>query len=196
MPIAGPKDGHASKGSRDLGRNKAAPRDLNRNVAVKSNGFRGASAIEERGGVRLGMCNSSRDRAARNAVRARFLQRKNDALKPPVNVGAKRKAEDAIEEENAREPPAAAAVPVAVDEDENGGAEDKDDAFAALEKSGFRCECCDVKCGSVTNYKSHVASKRHRRAADAERGRKTLEAMKRAKLERESAATAETAETA
>ena len=186
MPAPGAKDGHASKASRDLGRNKSAPRDLNRNVAVKSNGFRGAAATEERGGVRLGMCNSSRDRAARNAVRARFLQRKNDALQPRAIVGAKRKAEDAVEEENEREPPAAAVVPVVEDEDEDDGSAEKDDALAALEASGFHCECCGVKCGSMSNYTSHVSSKRHRRAQDAERGRRTLAAMKKAKLERDS----------
>jgi hypothetical protein len=157
---------------------------LNRNVAVKSNGFRGAAATEERGGVRLGMCNSSRDRAARNAARARFLRRKNDALQPRAIVGAKRKAEDAVEEANEREPPAAAVVPVVEDEDD--GSADKDVALAALEASGFHCECCGVKCGSMANYTSHVSSKRHRRAQDAERGRRTLAAMKKAKLERES----------
>jgi hypothetical protein len=157
---------------------------LNRNVAVKSNGFRGDAATEERGGVRLGMCNSSRDRAARNAARARFLRRKNDALQPRAIVGAKRKAEDAVEEANEREPPAAAVVPVVEDEDD--GSADKDVALAALEASGFHCECCGVKCGSMANYTSHVSSKRHRRAQDAERGRRTLAAMKKAKLERES----------
>ena len=184
MPAPGAKDGHASKASRDLGRNKSAPRDLNRNVAVKSNGFRGAAATEERGGVRLGMCNSSRDRAAGNAARARFLRRKNDALQPRAIVGAKRKAEDAVEEANEREPPVAAVVPVVEDEDD--GSADKDVALAALEASGFHCECCGVKCGSMANYTSHVSSKRHRRAQDAERGRRTLAAMKKAKLERES----------
>ena len=184
MPAPGAKDGHASKASRDLDRNKSAPRDLNRNVAVKSNGFHGAAATEERGGVRLGMCNSSRDRAARNAARARFLRRKNDALQPRAIVGAKRKAEDAVEEANEREPPAAAVVPVVEDEDD--GSADKDVALAALEASGFHCECCGVKCGSMANYTSHVSSKRHRRAQDAERGRRTLAAMKKAKLERES----------
>lgn len=134
--------------------------------------------------MRLGMCNSSRDRAARNAARARFLRRKNDALQPHAIVGAKRKAEDAVEEANEREPPAAAVVPVVEDEDD--GSADKDVALAALEASGFHCECCGVKCGSMANYTSHVSSKRHRRAQDAERGRRTLAAMKKAKLERES----------
>lgn len=134
--------------------------------------------------MRLGMCNSSRDRAARNAARARFLRRKNDALQPHAIVGAKRKAEDAVEEANEREPPAAAVVPVVEDEDD--GSADKDVALAALEASGFHCECCGVKCGSLANYTSHVSSKRHRRAQDAERGRRTLAAMKKAKLERES----------
>lgn len=134
--------------------------------------------------MRLGMCNSSRDRAARNAARARFLRRKNDALQPHAIVGAKRKAEDAVEEANEREPPAAAVVPVVEDEDD--GSADKDVALAALEASGFHCECCGVKCGSIANYTSHVSSKRHRRAQDAERGRRTLAAMKKAKLERES----------
>lgn len=134
--------------------------------------------------MRLGMCNSSRDRAARNAARARFLRRKNDALQPRAIVGAKRKAEDAVEEANEREPPAAAVVPVVEDEDD--GSADKDVALAALEASGFHCECCGVKCGSMANYTSHVSSKRHRRAQDAERGRRTLAAMKKAKLERES----------
>ena len=42
MPAPGPKDGHASRASRDLGGRRGAHREI-KNVGVKSNGFKGAS---------------------------------------------------------------------------------------------------------------------------------------------------------
>ena len=40
MPAPGPKDGHASKASRDLGGRRGLTREI-KNVSVKSNGFKG-----------------------------------------------------------------------------------------------------------------------------------------------------------
>ena len=59
MPAPGPKDGHASKASRDLGGRRGLTREI-KNVSVKSNGFKGGGqggvATTNRGlaGVRLG----------------------------------------------------------------------------------------------------------------------------------------------
>ena len=65
MPAPGPKDGHASKASRDLGGRRGLTREI-KNVSVKSNGFKGGGqggvATTNRGlaGVRLGEGGSAR----------------------------------------------------------------------------------------------------------------------------------------
>mmetsp|Transcript_13594 Transcript_13594/g.53648 ORF Transcript_13594/g.53648 Transcript_13594/m.53648 type:complete len:135 (-) Transcript_13594:2222-2626(-) len=43
--------------------------------------------------------------------------------------------------------------------------------------------CGGVKCGNAANYQSHVLSKKHKAAAQRERGRATLAAMKAARAE-------------
>ena len=126
------------------------------------------------------MCNGARDAAARRAVRERFLSR-STATTGDANangsVARKRKASEVDAKANAEE--AASAEEAAA----NVGDEAATNARAVLDANGYRCECCDVKCGSAANYASHVGSKRHRRNADAARGRSALAALKRAKIE-------------
>ena len=82
MPAPGPKDGHASKASRDIGGRRGLPREI-KNVAVKSNGFKGLASgggdlASNRGasGVRLGEGGSSRSVEARRRLRERFERRR------------------------------------------------------------------------------------------------------------------------
>ena len=101
MPAPGPKDGHASKASRDLGGRRGLTREI-KNVSVKSNGFKGGGqggvATTNRGlaGVRLGEGGSARSVAARQRLRARFLAGEaGKAAKAARTVGRKRAREAA-----------------------------------------------------------------------------------------------------
>ena len=53
-----------------------------------------------------------------------------------------------------------------------------------MEASGYYCEACACKCGSLNNYRSHANSKRHRKAVERQRGMEILEAMKAAKRQK------------
>ena len=69
MPAPGPKDGHASKASRDL--------QLTRGTSAKSNGFKyGGGTLDGATSVRTGISNSARDQLSRRKLRAKFLARK------------------------------------------------------------------------------------------------------------------------
>ena len=76
MPAPGPKDGHASRASRDL--------KLTRGVSAKSNGFKyggGGRDLDHgggqgAGGVRTGISNSPRDQRSRKALQRKFFERK------------------------------------------------------------------------------------------------------------------------
>ena len=76
MPAPGPKDGHASRASRDL--------KLTRGASAKSNGFKyggGGRDLDHgggqgAGGVRRGISNSLRDQRSRKALQRKFFERK------------------------------------------------------------------------------------------------------------------------
>ena len=76
MPAPGPKDGHASRASRDL--------KLTRGASAKSNGFKyggGGRDLDNggqggAGGVRTGISNSIRDQRSRKALQRKFFERK------------------------------------------------------------------------------------------------------------------------
>jgi hypothetical protein len=69
MPAPGPKDGHASKASRDL--------QLTRGTSAKSNGFKyGGGTLDGATSVRTGISNSARDQLSRRKLREKFLARK------------------------------------------------------------------------------------------------------------------------
>jgi len=93
MPAPGPKDGHASKASRDL--------KLTRGASAKSNGFKygGVGRDLDRkggqggaGGARTGISNSLRDQRSRRALQQKFLERKR-----------KREEEDEEDEEERKD---------------------------------------------------------------------------------------------
>ncbi len=93
MPAPGPKDGHASRASRDLGGRRGAHREI-KNVGVKSNGFKGASGAASLAGARPGEGGSARSIAARRRLRARFLAGEaGRAAKTARTVGRKRARE-------------------------------------------------------------------------------------------------------
>ena len=187
MPAPGPKDGHASKASRDLGGRRGLTREI-KNVSVKSNGFKGGGqggvATTNRGlaGVRLGEGGSARSVAARQRLRARFLAGEaGKAAKAARTVGRKRAREAAAATATTTTTTAAAADARAVEGDV---VEAKsDDAHVAGSENDYFCDVCACKCGSRNNYETHVASKRHRQNRDAARGREILASLKRQRVE-------------
>ena len=189
MPAPGPKDGHASKASRDLGGRRGLTREI-KNVSVKSNGFKGGGqggvATTNRGlaGVRLGEGGSARSVAARQRLRARFLAGEaGKAAKAARTVGRKRarEAAAAATATTTTTTTAAAADARAVEGDV---VEAKsDDAHVAGSENDYFCDVCACKCGSRNNYETHVASKRHRQNRDAARGREILASLKRQRVE-------------
>ena len=185
MPAPGPKDGHASKASRDLGGRRGLTREI-KNVSVKSNGFKGGGqggvATTNRGlaGVRLGEGGSARSVAARQRLRARFLAGEaGKAAKAARTVGRKRAREAAAAATTTTTAAAADARAVEGDVVEA----KSDDAHVAGSENDYFCGVCACKCGSRNNYETHVASKRHRQNRDAARGRKILASLKRQRVE-------------
>jgi len=187
MPAPGPKDGHASKASRDLGGRRGLTREI-KNVSVKSNGFKGGGqggvATTNRGlaGVRLGEGGSARSVAARQRLRARFLAGEaGKAAKAARTVGRKRAREAAAAATATTTTTTTAADARAVEGDV---VEAKsDDAHVAGSENDYFCDVCACKCGSRNNYETHVASKRHRQNRDAARGREILASLKRQRVE-------------
>ena len=187
MPAPGPKDGHASKASRDLGGRRGLTREI-KNVSVKSNGFKGGGqggvATTNRGlaGVRLGEGGSARSVAARQRLRARFLAGEaGKAAKAARTVGRKRAREAAAAATATTTTTTAATDARAVEGDV---VEAKsDDAHVAGSENDYFCDVCACKCGSRNNYETHVASKRHRQNRDAARGREILASLKRQRVE-------------
>ena len=197
MPAPGPKDGHASKASRDLGGRRGLTREI-KNVSVKSNGFKGGGqggvATTNRGlaGVRLGEGGSARSVAARQRLRARFLAGEaGKAAKAARTVGRKRAREAAAATTTTTTTTTTAATAttttaaaVAADAVEGDVVEAKsDDAHVAGSENDYFCDVCACKCGSRNNYETHVASKRHRQNRDAARGREILASLKRQRVE-------------
>ena len=192
MPAPGPKDGHASKASRDLGGRRGLTREI-KNVSVKSNGFKGGDqggvATTNRGlaGVRLGEGGSARSVAARQRLRARFLAGEaGKAAKAARTVGRKRAREAAATTTTAATATTTTTTAAAADARavEGDVVEAKsDDAHVAGSENDYFCDVCACKCGSRNNYETHVASKRHRQNRDAARGREILASLKRQRVE-------------
>jgi hypothetical protein len=188
MPAPGPKDGHASKASRDLGGRRGLTREI-KNVSVKSNGFKGGGqggvATTNRGlaGVRLGEGGSARSVAARQRLRARFLAGEaGKAAKAARTAGRKRAREAAAAATATTTTTTAAAADARAVEGDVVEAK-SDDAHVAGSENDYFCDVCACKCGSRNNYETHVASKRHRQNRDAARGREILASLKRQRVE-------------
>ena len=186
MPAPGRMDGHMSKASRDL----------SKGIAVKSNGFKYGGGKDEGWGTggekgrRVGKGGGRRDVAARARLRE-ILERKRAAAEavdePGKTVGVKRKrgggggdGRDAGKKAPRREEPKPAAVET-TEETPNG--ETMDNTTTEGPERWTCATCGGVKCGNAANYQSHVLSKKHKAAAQRERGRATLAAMKAARAE-------------
>jgi len=191
MPAPGPKDGHASKASRDLGGRRGLTREI-KNVSVKSNGFKGGGqggvATTNRGlaGARLGEGGSARSVAARQRLRARFLAGEaGKAAKAARTVGRKRAREAAAATATTTTTTTTAAAAAADARAVEGDVVEakSDDAHVAGSENDYFCDVCACKCGSRNNYETHVASKRHRQNRDAARGREILASLKRQRVE-------------
>lgn len=191
MPAPGRMDGHMSKASRDL----------SKGIAVKSNGFKYGGGKDEGWGTggekgrRVGKGGGRRDVAARARLRE-ILERKRAAAEAGdeagKTVGNKRKRggggggddRDAGNKAPRREEPKPAAVEP-TEETPNGENEHGTmDNTTTEGPERWTCATCGgVKCGNAANYQSHVLSKKHKAAAQRERGRATLAAMKAARAE-------------
>lgn len=191
MPAPGRMDGHMSKASRDL----------SKGIAVKSNGFKYGGGKDEGWGTggakgrRVGKGGGRRDVAARARLRE-ILERKRAAAEAGdeagKTVGNKRKRggggggddRDAGNKAPRREEPKPAAVEPT---EETPTGENEDGTMDNTTTEGperWTCATCGgVKCGNAANYQSHVLSKKHKAAAQRERGRATLAAMKAARAE-------------
>ena len=187
MPAPGRMDGHMSKASRDL----------SKGIAVKSNGFKYGGGKDEGWGTggekgrRGGKGGGRRDVAARARLRE-ILERKRAAAEAGdeagKTVGNKRKRggggggddRDARNKAPRREEPKPAAVET-TEETPNG--ETMDNTTTEGPERWTCATCGGVKCGNAANYQSHVLSKKHKAAAQRERGRATLAAMKAARAE-------------
>ena len=183
MPAPGPKDGHMSKSSRDL----------SKGIAVKSNGFKYGGGSREGWGTgggkgrRPGKGNGARDVAARERLRERLEARERAKTEGGAEMQAYAKAAEAARagekrkrdgdggdgrgegrEEDAEKAPRRiddeSPDPEPEPEPEPRGA--KSDAAAER----YECVTCGVQCGSAANYASHRDSKRHKAAAQRERG--------------------------
>ena len=186
MPAPGPKDGHASKASRDIGGRRGLPREI-KNVAVKSNGFKGLASgggdlASNRGasGVRLGEGGSSRSVEARRRLRERFERRRAMGGTAGGGTVGKKRARSAEPEPAAADAAAAEAVKTVEEEEVAAPSAVVREAVAI----DYFCAACSKNCGSRSNWDAHVASKKHRAAAERERGREILAALKNAKRQK------------
>ena len=181
-------DGHMSKASRDL----------SRGVGVKSNGLKYGGGNKEGWGTggqkgrRCGAGGGRRDVAARARLKE-VLERKRAAAEAGEDAGsgagAKRKrsggaggdgiAKKAHKRDDRPKPKPAVPEPAEAttkDEDVAKHAEADD---AVDDPTRWTCATCGgVKCGNKANYTAHVLSNKHKKAAQRERGRATLAALK------------------
>ena len=187
MPAPGPKDGHASKASRDLGGRRGLTRE-SKNVSVKSNGVTGGGqggvGTTNRGlaGVRLGEGGSARSVAARQRLRARFLAGEAGKAAKAARTRRLERAREAAAAATATTTTTTAATDARAVEGDVVEAK-SDDAHVAGSENDYFCDVCACKCGSRNNYETHVASKRHRQNRDAARGREILASLKRQRVE-------------
>jgi hypothetical protein len=187
MPAPGPKDGHASKASRDL--------QLTRGTSAKSNGFKyGGGTLDgaNSASVRTGISNSARDQLSRRKLQAKFLARK-------------RKREEE-EEEKERDERSGDVVGGVVDDDEEDDEsenenenknkrrrteqteseakekeeEEKEETDAVTSSITFpwTCDVCEGKTMQSEHQRNdHLNSKKHKKNVAKRRGRELLKTM-------------------
>jgi cobalamin biosynthesis protein CobT len=191
MPAPGPKDGHASKASRDL--------QLTRGTSAKSNGFKyGGGTLDGATSVRTGISNSARDQLSRRKLREKFLARKrkreeeeeeekerDERRGTKGDETAKRRSGDDEEEDDESE-----------NENENKNKrrrteqteseakekeeEEKEETDAVTSSITFpwTCDVCERKTMQSDHQRNdHLNSKKHKKNVAKRRGRELLKTM-------------------
>ena len=162
-----------------------ASRDLSRGVGVKSNGLKYGGGNKEGWGTggqkgrRCGAGGGRRDVAARARLKE-VLERKRAAAEAGEDAGsgagAKRKRSGGAGGDGIAKKEHKPAETTTKDEDVAKHVEAED---AVDDPTRWTCATCGgVKCGNKANYTAHVLSNKHKKAAQRERGRATLAALK------------------
>ena len=203
MPAPGPKDGHASKASRDL--------QLTRGTSAKSNGFKyGGGTLDgaNSASVRTGISNSARDQLSRRKLQAKFLARKR---KREEEEKEKEKEEERDErrgtkgDETAKRRSGDVVVGVVDDDEEDDESENENenknkrrrtaqteseakekeeeekeetDAMTSLITFPWTCDVCEGKTMQSEHQRNdHLNSKKHKKNVAKRRGRELLKTM-------------------
>ena len=197
MPAPGPKDGHASKASRDL--------QLTRGTSAKSNGFKyGGGTLDgaNSASVRTGISNSLRDQLSRKKLQTKFLERKrkreeeaeaderekNDFRRRNGPNEEEKRDDDDEEEENKntnkkRRVDQTDSERLEKEEEEK---EEKDAVTSNVKDKikndvitfPWTCDICERKVMQSEHQRNdHLNSKKHKKNAEKKRGRELLRRM-------------------
>ena len=193
MPAPGPKDGHASKASRDL--------QLTRGTSAKSNGFKyGGGTLDgaNSASVRTGISNSARDQLSRRKLQAKFLARKRkreeeeeeeekekekerDDRSGDVGVGVVDDDEEDDESENENENKNKRRRTEQTESEANEKEEEEKEETDAVTSSitfPWTCDVCEGKTMQSEHQRNdHLNSKKHKKNVAKRRGRELLKTM-------------------
>ena len=191
MPAPGPKDGHASKASRDL--------QLTRGTSAKSNGFKyGGGTLDGATSVRTGTSNSARDLLSRRKLRAKFLARKRKREEEKEKEKERRKgtkgdetakrrsggddddeeddeSENENENKNKRRRTEQTESEAKEKEEEE---KEETDAVTSSITFPWTCDVCERKTMQSEHQRNdHLNSKKHKKNVAKRRGRELLKTM-------------------
>ena len=207
MPAPGPKDGHASRASRDL--------KLTRGASAKSNGFKyggGGRDLDHgggqgAGGVRTGISNSLRDQRSRKALQRKFFERKRKREEEEENKeeeeGRKDRFTTRDDDENFDDETKTKKKRRRLDEESEGEKREKEeeekeeadavtssDPVVSTKKESkilitfpWMCDVCfegegrKVVAQSEHQRNDHLNSKKHKKNCEKRRGRELLRTM-------------------
>jgi ribosomal protein L44E len=186
MPAPGPKDGHASKASRDL--------QLTRGTSAKSNGFKyGGGTLDGANratSVRTGISNSARDQLSRRKLRAKFLARKRkreeeeeeekerDERRGTKGDDDDEEEDDESENENENQNKRRRTEQTESEAKEK-EEEEKEETDAVTSSITFpwTCDVCEKAMQSDHQRNDHLNSKKHKKNVAKRRGRELLKTM-------------------
>ena len=207
MPAPGPKDGHASRASRDL--------KLTRGASAKSNGFKyggGGRDLDHgggqgAGGVRTGISNSPRDQRSRKALQRKFFERKRKREEEEENKEEEEERKDRFttrdDDENFDDETKTKKKRRRLDEESEGEKREKEeeekeeadavtssDPVVSTKKESkilitfpWMCDVCfegegrKVVAQSEHQRNDHLNSKKHKKNCEKRRGRELLRTM-------------------
>ena len=206
MPAPGPKDGHASRASRDL--------KLTRGASAKSNGFKyggGGRDLDNggqggAGGVRTGISNSIRDQRSRKALQRKFFERKRKREEEEENKEEEEERKDRFttrdDDENFDDETKTKKKRRRLDEESEGEKREKEeeakeeadavtssDPISTKKESKilitfpWMCDVCfegegrKVVAQSEHQRNDHLNSKKHKKNCEKRRGRELLRTM-------------------